>query len=49
MGNLVINQDKKRFKQIILNLVSNAMKFTYCGKVKVAVSIPDESGILKPL
>lgn len=33
-----IFSDKKRFKQVLFNLIGNAIKFTYKGGIKVEVS-----------
>lgn len=35
---ITILTDKKRLKQIILNLVSNAIKFTFNGQITVKIS-----------
>ncbi|TNV85350.1 hypothetical protein FGO68_gene2027 [Halteria grandinella] len=35
----VIFSDKKRFKQVLFNLIGNAIKFTYKGGIKVEVSL----------
>ncbi|MBN1253481.1 MAG: PAS domain S-box protein [Bacteroidales bacterium] len=39
----VINADKKRFRQILINLLSNAFKFTEKGEVTIGYSIKDEN------
>ena len=41
---LVIYSDKGRIKQILLNLLSNSLKFTFEGKIDVKVSIRRERG-----
>lgn len=33
-----INTDRKRIKQILLNLVSNALKFTFVGSIQIRVT-----------
>jgi signal transduction histidine kinase len=33
----IINSDKNRYRQIILNLLSNALKFTMAGKIRIQV------------
>ncbi|TNV85288.1 hypothetical protein FGO68_gene1251 [Halteria grandinella] len=37
----VIFSDKKRFKQILFNLIGNAIKFTYTGCIRVEVSLKE--------
>ena len=37
----MINHDEHRIQQILLNLQSNALKFTSKGEVKIVVSILD--------
>jgi signal transduction histidine kinase len=38
ISNLIITSDEKRIQQVILNLQSNALKFTqYYGRVKIFV------------
>jgi signal transduction histidine kinase len=37
-----IYTDKKRMKQVILNLVSNAIKFTFEGSITVKVDIIEQ-------
>jgi len=36
---LILHSDKERFKQIVLNLVNNALKFTSKGNVSISASI----------
>jgi signal transduction histidine kinase len=37
--NITLYNDKRRFKQIIINLVSNAIKYTNEGSVKIMVKL----------
>ena len=37
-----ISADSKRLKQLLINLVGNAIKFTTRGHVKIKIAIPDE-------
>lgn len=42
-GNLMIESDKRRVKQVLMNLISNAVKFTEKGRVSVkALRLRDE-------
>ncbi len=36
---IVLHHDKRRVKQVLMNLVSNAIKFTYKGSVKIAAKV----------
>jgi signal transduction histidine kinase len=38
----MVKSDQKRFKQILFNLIGNAVKFTFQGNVKVAVSYKNQ-------
>lgn len=39
--NIILRIDEIRLKQIILNIISNAVKFTKCGTIKVKFKIED--------
>jgi PAS domain S-box-containing protein len=39
--NIILYNDKRRFKQILLNIVSNAIKYTNEGSVRITVNILD--------
>lgn len=43
--NITLYNDKRRFKQIIINLVSNAIKYTNEGSVKIMVKILDKKDL----
>ncbi|MDX2019727.1 MAG: PAS domain S-box protein [Deltaproteobacteria bacterium] len=40
--------DKRRFEQILINLVTNAIKFTMQGHVKIIVQLTDAGSLLAP-
>jgi len=42
----IILLDQQRISQVITNLVSNAIKFTECGKVKIEVNFKPQNGRL---
>ncbi|MBI5416332.1 response regulator [Candidatus Poribacteria bacterium] len=45
---LNINTDRQRIEQVIKNLISNAIKFTSKGEIKLELYIPDKSeGLIK--
>ena len=42
----MINSDENRFKQILINLISNAIKFTQRGKI-VSIVKQNENGMFE--
>ena len=46
-NDLEIFSDKKRIKQILLNLVSNSLKFTFKGHIQVTLSTHSEMSQLQ--
>jgi signal transduction histidine kinase len=40
----VLNTDRDKFRQIILNLLDNAAKFTECGEIKISAA-PQNGGL----
>lgn len=42
-GNISINTDKHKYRQILINLIGNAIKFTKKGSITVKVKIKSES------
>ncbi|KAL4436251.1 hypothetical protein ABPG74_015842 [Tetrahymena malaccensis] len=44
--NVTINSDKNRLKQILINLMSNAIKFTQKGQIKISAHLANDSNIL---
>ncbi|KAL4487077.1 hypothetical protein ABPG72_001529 [Tetrahymena utriculariae] len=44
--NIIINSDKNRLKQILINLMSNAIKFTQKGQIKISAHLANDSNIL---
>ncbi len=44
--NIVLNTDKKRFTQIIINLVNNAIKYTNDGKIEVFYNVSNNQLII---
>lgn len=42
-GNISINTDKHKYRQILINLIGNAIKFTKKGSITVTVKIKSES------
>jgi signal transduction histidine kinase len=43
----IFMNDEQRFKKVLLNLLSNALKFTVEGRIKVIVSTLNEGEIIK--
>jgi len=41
LENIEVLSDRKRLKQILINLISNSLKFTYHGSVTVKVSFDE--------
>lgn len=42
----MIKTDKKRYKQVLYNLIGNSIKFTSKGKIVIQVSFDDSRHIL---
>jgi signal transduction histidine kinase len=41
-----MQSDSKRIKQVLLNLVQNALKFTFEGSITINITLVDEQDLL---